>query len=100
MQGGKHPAVARNLAIKQLLCSCGSNTFIAYPVVMVAYNALDPMQADSNPFGFEYQCKACRNWQSLKHEEGKLPQWHTLTQAEKDAIEAEAFQKFRDKAHA
>lgn len=100
MMGGKHPAATRNLAVKQLLCSCGSNTFIAFPVVMVAYNALEPMQADSSPFGFEYQCKACRCWQSLKHEDGKLPQWATITQEQKDAIEAEAFKKFREKAKA
>ena len=100
MKGGKHPAAARNLAVKQLICSCGSNTFIAFPVVLVCYNALDPMQADSQPFGFEYKCKACGNWQALKHEQGKLPEWHTLTAEEKEANEAESFKQFREKAKA
>lgn len=98
MQGAKHQATARNLAIKQMFCSCGSNTFIAYPVVLAAYNALNPVEVDAQPFGFEYQCKACHCWQALNHEQGKLPSWRTITQEAKDAIEAEALKALQEKA--
>lgn len=98
LKGNGAPARAANLAVKQLTCSCGCNTFVAFPVGYVVYNALSPQQAEPQYFGAEFKCKNCGSFQCLKHEPGALPKWITMTAEEKEQTDKDAFKASMEKA--
>ena len=64
-----------NLAVKQLVCPCGSKIFRFYPMGPVHYNTLNPLECQPTMVGQELECIDCGKFAALKQEQGKLASW-------------------------